>query len=249
MKKLLVLASTLVLAATVSQLVCAATAEEDVAHYVEALKGARPVRVKAIDELAWKGISDQRVFDPIEQLVLADLNSGSSGGDRNAIEQELRGLSYSGQSKYLPTLQKAEADMRYSRYAKIALGELPGYARWNPIISDRSTWDPRNSDDDNRLLNMLHSNDLVLKRIAGKRVYFEKKDQVVLDAMAADIKANFHNKHSGDEADGLAWMIKGLGSAQQVQYRPLFVQVAEESPDHEAVSHAKRVLDKYLPNP
>ncbi len=245
MKKLLVLA----MMAAVSQLAGAATAEEDVAHYAEAVKGTRPVRIKAIDELAWKGISDPRVFDQIEQMVLAELDSNSSGGDRNAIEQDLRGLSYSGQSKYLPTLQKAAADMRFSRYAKIAIDELPGYARWNPIISNRATWDPKNSDDDNRLLNMLHANDLVLDRIAGKRIYFEIKDPVVLDAAAEAIKANFHNKHSGDEADGLAWMIKGLGSAGLAQYRPLFVQVAEESPDHESVSHAKRVLDKYLPNP
>ncbi len=178
------------------------------------------------------------MFDLLEKMVLAELDTHSSGLDHNSVEQAMRGLSYSGQNKYLPTLQKAEADPGYARYAKIALGELPGYARWNPIISDRSTWDPNLSDDDNRLINMLHSNDLVLKRIAGKRIYFENKDPAVLEAAAAAIKASFHDRHSGDEADGLAWMIKGLGSAQQQQYRPLFVQVLAEAPDHEAAAHA-----------
>ncbi|MBV8636164.1 MAG: hypothetical protein JO002_16845 [Burkholderiaceae bacterium] len=243
MKKLLVL----LLVASLSQLASAATAEEDVAHYVEALNGPKPVRIKALDDLAWKGISDPRVFDPIEKAVLAELDPGASGGDRELVQQEIRALSFSGQSKYLDTLQKAAADMHYSRYGKTALNELYSYARWNPIISNRATWDPKNSDDDNRLLNMLHSSDLVLKRVAGKRVYFENKDPVVLEAVAADIKAEFRNKHSGDEADGLAWLVKGLGSSGDVQYRPLMEEVVAGAPDHEAVSHAKRVLDKYMP--
>ncbi|HEX7641821.1 MAG TPA: hypothetical protein VF472_06345 [Burkholderiaceae bacterium] len=243
MKKLLALG----LSALVSHMACAATAEEDVAHYVQAVQGTRPVRVKAIDELAWKGISDPRVFDLIEKMVLAELEPGAAGADRDAVDQELRGLSFSGQSKYLPTLQKAEADSRYSRYARMAMAELPGYARWNPIISNRATWDPNNSDDDNRILNMLHSNDLVLKRIAGKRVYFENKDPVVLAATADAIKAVFHDKHSGDEADGVAWLVKGLGSAADPQYKPLFVQVREESPDRNVVSHAATVLSKNYP--
>ena len=240
MKKLLALA----MIAAVSQLANAATAEEDVAHYVQAVQGPRPVRVKAIDELAWKGISDPRVFDLIEKMVLAELEPGASGGDRDAVDQELRGLSFSGQSKYLPTLQKAEADSRYSRYARNAIAELTGYARWNPIISDRSTWNPANSDDDNRILNMLHSKDLVLERIAGKRIYFENKDPVVLDAAAEALKAVFHDRHSGDEADGVAWLVKGLGSAGVPQYKDLMVQVQAESPDRNVVSHAATVLSK-----
>lgn len=240
MRKLLVLA----MIAAASQLANAATAEEDVAHYVEAVQGPRPVRVKAIDELAWKGISDPRVFDLIEKMVLAELEPNASGSDRDAVDQDLRGLSYSGQGKYMATLRKAEADPRYARYAKIAMSELTGYARWNPIISDRSTWDPKNSDDDNRILNMLHSKDLVLERIAGKRIYFENKDSVVLDAAAEAIKAVFHDRHSGDEADGVAWLVKGLGSAGVAQYKPLLEQVQAESPDRNVVSHAATVLSK-----
>lgn len=245
MKKLLALA----LIASASQLAAAATAEEDVAHYVTAVNGPLSVRIKAIDELAWKGISDPRVFDPIEQRVLAESANGFAGIDPNDIEHDIRALSFSGQAKYMGTLSKVAADSRYARTVRTGMTDLPHYQAWNPVISNRATWDPNLSDDDNRLINMLHSNDFVLKRLAGKRMYFENKDPAVLEAAAAAIKASFHDKHSGDDADGLAWMIKGLGSAKQMQYRPLFVQIAAEAPDHEAVSHAQRVLDKYLPNP
>ena len=78
MKKLLALA----LIASASQLAAAATAEEDVAHYVTAVNGPLSVRIKAIDELAWKGISDPRVFDPIEQRVLAESANGFAGIDQ-----------------------------------------------------------------------------------------------------------------------------------------------------------------------
>ncbi len=244
MKKLLAL----VLTALASQLAGAATTEEDVAHYVEAVGGPKDVRIKAMDDLAWKGISDARVFDLIEQHLLTELASDSAA-ERNEIDHEIRALSFSGQAKYMPTLQKVVADSRYSRYGRTATTDLPYYARWNPIISDRSTFNPQYSDDDNRLLNMLHSNDLVLKRLAAKRVYFDIKDQVVLDAMALEIKANFHNKHSGDDADAVAWMVKALGSSGQAQYRPLFQEAAASSPDHEVVSHANRVLEKHYPNP
>jgi hypothetical protein len=147
------------------------------------------------------------------------------------------------------TLGKVSADSHYAHYAKNGMSDLPHYQAWNPVISDRSTWNPNLSDDDNRLINMLRSNDFVLKRLAGKRIYFDNKDPAVLEAAAAAIKASYRDKHSGDDADCLAWMIKGLGSAKQLQYRPLMVQVAAEARDHEAVAHAQRVLDKYLPNP
>lgn len=205
----------------------AATPDEDVQRYVGLFEDSGPVDA-AVDELGWKGISDTRVYDLIEARLLRDAGQASrSKVDRNRVNRSIKALGYSGQAKYEPTLATFLADRAYAGYAQRAMENLKQYARWNPIIADRSTWDPQYPDDVNRVRNMLRSDDLELQRIGAKRIFFTKSQEPALLDLAADrLRDCYKTAGAGEAADAAGWLVNALGIAGTDKYRPLLEEVA-----------------------
>jgi len=224
----------------------AASVEEDVQRYVQIAAGEKNRgHMEAIEALGWMGLSDSRVFDVLERRLLSD-QAGALLGDR--MEQQriawyIRALGFSGQPKYEETLRAQLSNRAYSGYAKTALQELPQYQRWNPVISNRATFDPQYSDDVNRLLNMLRSDDLQLKRLAAKRIYFRNQDGVLLDVLAEQLEGSYASGGFGS-SDAVAWMVKALGQAWREKDRPLLERVSVEARDTTVRNYAKKALSR-----
>ncbi len=127
------------------------------------------------------------------------------------------------------------------------MADLPDYSRWNPVISNRSSFDPKLSDDVNRVANMLRSDDLLLLRVGAKRVYFESKEDVLLELLAQQLRANYARRDLNDRerADSVAWLAKALGSSRNDKYTPLLQEVAGKSPTPIVARHAGDALQKY----
>jgi hypothetical protein len=239
-----------IFAACMLGLLCAvramgATVEEDVQRYVALYKGDKNLHNAASESLAWMGLSDPRLFDVIEQQLLAD--HAAARNDRHEqrrVALYVRALGFSGQSKYVPTLTRFQSDPAYQRFAKDALEDIPDYQRWNPVISDRSRFDPKQSDAVNRVLNMLRSDDMQLKRLGAKRIYFENHDEVLLDALAQELKAGYPKVEHANE-DALSWMVKALGRASGQKYRALFEEV-RGSRNSKLSGYAKKALEGRL---
>ena len=240
MKKIL----TTLLMALLPIAVFAASPEDDVNFYVKKFSQGQSFDLYTIESLGWKGISDPRVFDLIEQRANQFAADGANDSViRKQVAWYIRALGFSGQFKYSSTIQQFMSDRSYRGYADDALEDLPSYEKWNPLISNRATFDPQYSDDVNRILNMLRSDDFGLKKIGAKRIYYQNKEPVLLDALADQIKVNYMDvdpKHS----DTIAWMVKGLGSAKQPKYRELLQEVAWNARDKAVVRHAKNELTR-----
>lgn len=220
----------------------AATMEEDVARYIKIFSGTTSTHNDAVESLAWMGISDTRLFDLIEKRLLEESEAAKNERyTKDRVARYIRALGFSGQTKYTPTLNKYLSDRVYERYAKDALKELPDHQAWNPIISNRAVFDPRYSDDVNRVLNMLRADDLLLKKIGSKRVFFAVQDEVVLDTLASELKANYMRNEPA-YSDAIAWMVKALGSTKNPKYRPLLQDVAAKARDSKVADYAKRAL-------
>ncbi|MBS0309479.1 MAG: hypothetical protein JSS58_11005 [Proteobacteria bacterium] len=221
----------------------AATADEDVARYVTIFNGETGAHNDAVESLAWMGISDTRLYDVIEKRLLDE--SEAAKNDKYAkdrVARYIRALGFSGQAKYLPTITRYLTDRAYERYAKVAQKELPQYQVWNPIISNRANFDPKNSDEANRVLNMLRADDFALKKIGAKRVYFATQDDAVLEVLAQNLRANYM-RNDRVYSDDIAWMVKALGMARNPKYRPLIEEVASKAPDTKVADYAKRALN------
>ena len=224
----------------------AVSMEEDVSHYSAMFAGNEDIQPAVLESFAWMGISDVRVFDLIEQRVLTGAEQGRNDKARkNEIALCIRALGFSGQSKYVETLNRFVTDRSYSRYAKNALHDLPNYKRWNPVISNREKFNPHYSDDVNRIMNMLLSDDFLLKRIGAKRVYFSNKDGVLLDALANQIREVYTLEgNDAETSDAIAWMVKALGSARQEKYDALLQEVSAKAGDRKVAKYAERALDR-----
>jgi hypothetical protein len=220
----------------------AATPEEDVQRFVAIFAGPEDKHQEAVQALAWMGLSDPRIFDPLEQRVLAESPTarGFNRADRNRIAHYIRALGFSGNPKYLPTILNFRDDKEYERFSRVAAGELPQYQKWNPIISNRATFDPKYNDDVNRVRNMLLSDDVILKRLAAKRVFFAHREEELIERLADALKSNYRRDPEDAElVNTLGWLIKGVACTNNPKYIPLLDEVAENAPNRAVQRHAK----------
>ena len=218
----------------------AASLEEDVQRYIALFQGSdTAAHNKAVEELAWMGLSDPRIFDPLEKRILAEHRAVQDNrGEKDRVARYIRALGFSGQEKYLSTLQSFIGNPVYERYAKDALQQQPDYRRWNPIISSRAAFDPKLSDDDNRVMNMLRSDDVMLMRIGAKRAYFAPNDQAL--ALIAEHVRSHYSQSDPERADAVAWMVKALGKT--ATYDELLEQVKAYAPDRKVRNAADSAL-------
>ena len=247
MRLILALAASLVF----SNLAAAASVEEDVQRYIQIFSGEKNLHSKAADTFPWMGLSDTRLFDIIERRLLEDADaSRDDRNEKNRVAKYIRSLGFSGQPKYEATIKKYVGDAVYDRYARDALLNLPEYNKWNPIISNRSTFDPKSSDDVNRVSNMLRSDDLLLQRVGAKRVYFDTKEDALLELLAQQLRTNYARTDLNIErSDCVAWMAKALGSSKNEKYKALLEEVVEKSMAPPVVRHAKEALSRYFGRP
>ena len=229
------------LALCVAGTALAATPEEDVEHYLKIFQGDTG-HERAVEELGWKGISDVRLYDVMERRLLADFNDVRRDREgKGRVARYIRGLAFSGQPKYEPTIGRFLYDPDYGRHAKIASEDLPHYTRWNPIISNRAAFDPKVSDDGNRVLNMLRSGDPLLEKIGAKCVYFRENEAAVVDALAELVRQRYRVSDPVN-ADTTAWMVKGLGRAGREKYRDLLEDVKRNAADRGPRNQAESAL-------
>jgi len=220
----------------------AASLEEDVQRYLRVLAGNTGMQAEQLEKLSGMGLSDPRLFDAIEKRLLDDAESArGSNIEKNRVAWYFRALGFSGQEKYRSTLSKYTDDRTYRNYAINALKDSSDYARWNPVISDRKTFVAGLTDDSNRMLNMIRSDDMNLVKIGAKRIYFVGAEQAVLDDLAGLVKAKYMVSDP-ENADTVAWMVKGLARAGPGKYTALLEEVKANAPDRKVKNQADSAL-------
>jgi hypothetical protein len=224
----------------------AATIDEDVQRYIGIFRGEKALHPSMAETLGWMGLSDTRVYDVIEERLLADYPVPTDLKiERQRLAWYIRALGFSGQDKYLPTIAKFLGDRDYATYARHAMSDLPNYKRWNPIISDRKSFDAKLSDDANRAMNMIRSNDFQLKEVGAKRVYYGRlRDEPIFEALANEVHSSYPSATSSNN-DEIAWMVKALASSGNEKYRPVVQEVADKTTDSKIARHARSSLDSF----
>jgi hypothetical protein len=209
----------------------AASLEEDVQKYVGIFSGDKSGHVSGAQSLQWVGISDTRVFDLVEQRLKADADAvRNDRAEKDRAAWYIRALGWSGDRKYEPTLSSFLGDRTYERYAKSAIEEMRRYQKWNPIISNRATFDPKLSDDANRVMNMLVSDDLQLKVLATKRILNgQHREEPLLERLAQEAKAGYTKGGDAETTEATASMLRALGSSRNPKYVALLEDAAKSS--------------------
>ena len=243
---------TFILTMFMAQAIFAATPDEDVAAYIARFQGPQDLHHKIAEDFQWVGLSDPRLFDLIEKKLLAEAESASGNStDKNRVARYMRDLGYSGNAKYLPTLQLFTNNYTYSKYAKEAINDLPIRQKWNPIITNRANFDPAHSDEVNRVANMLRADDMELNALGAKRIYFSLYENAYLvDLLSQKVKANFMvaQNASYETAQAVAWMVKGLGSSRDEKYHNFILEISNSGTNSTVTRHAKTALKRDYEN-
>jgi len=161
-----------------------------------------------------------------------------------------RALGFSGQDRYAATLSRFTDDPTYHNYAIVALRELPQYAKWNPIISNRASFDPARRDNANRFVNMLSSDDPLLHRVAAKRIVQTRETApAVAELLAERVRASYMNvtAYDTEAVETVGWLINALGPAAlgpaRERYVPLLREVSANAPADKLRVRAQAALE------
>jgi hypothetical protein len=228
--------------------VTAMSLEEDIQANIKIFNGDKSTHSAAAEKFRWIGLSDTRLFDVIEQrLITEDAKGVYDPHEISRLERYIRALGFSGQRKYQATLVNFKDQTNYRKAAEAALKDLPVYEKWNPIISNRSMFDPKYSDEANRIMNMLRSNDLFLNEIAAKRIYYEVKEDYLYEYLAEQVKVNYMRTEEAYR-DVFSWQVKALSSSKNEKYRSLILEVAKKAVLPTIRRHAENGIERdYMP--
>src|SRR5437899_10454644 len=79
----------------------AASLEDDTQRYIKIFSGEKKLHSDAADTFSWMGLSDTRLFDIVERLLLEDAAAARDNrSERNRVARYIRSLGFSGQAKY-----------------------------------------------------------------------------------------------------------------------------------------------------
>ena len=179
-----------------------------------------------VQKIKWSGINDVELFDKIETLLLASTDETSA----EAKAWLLQALAFSGHEKYRPTISKFVNDTeskKVRRHASKSLDTLSKFSAWNAVIQANNAGLNRVQLDNQRMSNMIRSDDIELVRAGASRLYKLKDPQLAIyDEVAKKIEDNYLGTMSdSDTANAVAWLCKSLAISGDTKYRPLLEKV------------------------
>lgn len=218
--------------------------------YVKVFQTGLPTeKQKAAETLAWAGISSPRLFDVVEQEAIKSLPMATDKGSANYTAWMTKALAFSGNEKYRATIQKVIAEAPHNRlkkHAMNALRDLDKYAKLNPMIAPKAWPEFEHPSLNQRLLNMLNSNDAELMRLAAKRIHYTGNyDRELLKALSSKIESNYREPMDNNRMDAIAWLCRALAGSRSVEYRPMIEKVAGGAIHKKLRKQAMRFLSQY----
>lgn len=211
--------------------------------------GTQLEQLKAAQVLEWMGISSPQLFDLVEADLLKALPQSKDREIGNYVAYLTKGLSYSGNEKYRATIEKVIAETPNSRVKKHAIRSLPKlseHTRLNPLIAPQSWPTAEHPSLNQRLANMLKSNDTDLIRLAAKRMHNgQNYSPELLALLNTTIEQNYLQPLGGERLDAIAWACRALASSQTSEYWATIEKVAADAPTKKLRSYAKKYINQY----
>ena len=199
---------------------------------------------KAIPSLAWSGISDGRVYQPIADELMQDYRTPDS--DRAKQLGALAGaLAYSGDAAFLPYLEAVASGATVpalQQAGQRALDSLPRYTAWNPVILAGIDQPGAGSLDAMRTRNMLQADIPVLVTAAAERVYADfPGDPQQLTSAHQSLSRHRHAADTDPEwVEALDTLMKVPANSGNQHYYPSLAHIAQTTTNPDLARRARR---------
>lgn len=220
---------------------------KEVEQYIEILNSGTVSRqIGAAKEITRAGLSDPKLFDLINTQLLDNYLQSSGSDHVDYMAWLCKALASSGVSKYKPTLVKiAETtkDSKLERYARQSLELFEQYAEINKIVSDEGNASPGRDPEVTKIINMLTSNMMKLKRDAAKMVTRKDySDPVIYEIINDELLTGYTSATDKVAVDAMSWLCKALATSGNPLYKETLRKIVDDSGNSKLVKYAKKAL-------
>ena len=215
--------------------VCSTTSDrsEEVTQYIEILKHRNVYsKIEAAKIITRSGFTDQKLFDVIEQELLEQYLVSESSEQIDYMAWLCKALASSGMERYKPTLEKVHQtseNKKIKKYAEQSLNLFDQYAERSKIISDDKYAIPGRDPEVARLMNMLSSDVMTVKRDAAKLITRNSYSDPDLFVVVNDELLKGYNQSDDNTLDTMAWLCKALAYSGDANYKKTLQKIIDTS--------------------
>lgn len=202
----------------------------------------------AADTLAFAGVSDPKLYDVAEKRLMQVYSDTSKAG-LQVSGWLIKAISYSGNTKYLGSLQQivdTSSAKRVRRYAEGGIATLNEYARWNPEISAGLGNLTGRAAERKRVENMLNSQQFDLLRLGAKLAYKNyTHDEGVMNLVEKQLLQYYETTGDKVFVDAMGHLCKALGGSGNPAYRETMEKVANAAAEKKVRKYGARYLKNF----
>lgn len=204
-------------------------------------------RVNASKVISRSGLTDQELYTKVATLLREGYAAKTDADHIDEMAWLCKALAASGDSQYRPLFEEVIANTpstKLKRYAKQSHALIEEYAQRSRILNETKSWDESLSAEDNRLINMLNSDNVALKRDAAKIIMRSVKiDEKVFDAAAAALNTMAAENHpNSTSVDTMAWLCKSLAASGNSKYVETLQKIHDDTSSTKLKMHASKAL-------
>jgi len=207
-------------------------------------------RINASKVISRSGLTDQALYTKVATLLREGYAAKTDADHIDEMAWLCKALAASGDSQYRPLFEEIAANTpssKLERYAKQSHTLIEEYAQRSRILNETKTWDESLSTEDNRLINMLNSDNVALKRDAAKMIVRNiKTDEKVFAAAAAALNAMAVESHpDSTSVDTMAWLCKSLAASGNSKYVVTLQKIHDDTSSSKLKMHASKALKAF----
>jgi hypothetical protein len=220
---------------------------EEVNQYIKMLTtGNLDEKIEAAKIIERSGFADQKLFDVIENELLKQYLVEGNSTQIDYTAWLCKALASSGMERYKPTLEKvlqSSNNEKIKKNAKHSLNLFDQYAERRKIISDDKYAIPGRDPDVVRLINMLKSDVMTLKRDAAKLISRNSYSDPDLYQVVNDELLQGYNKSDDDTAiDTMAWLCMALANSGDANYKKTLQTIVNTTEHRKLAKYASKAL-------
>ncbi len=221
----------------------------DIAELVAGIESSSRVqRVNAAKKITRSGITDQQLYEKVAEIIQAGYQLPYEKDHADELAWMCKALAASGDEKYRSLLNEVATNassVKVKRYAEQSSELIEQYAQRSLILNETDSWDEELTAEENRLLNMLKSDDVGLRRDAAKTVVrrVQVNPKVMAEVAATLERMSAEIQEDNLYIDTMAWLCKALAASGESSYLPQLETLKATSSNSKLRKYAGRAID------
>lgn len=207
-------------------------------------------RINAAKIITRSGVTDQKVFDVIQEKLIAGSRQDTINSDHiDEMSWFCKALASSGNYDYAEILEEiasTTSSSKLRKYAKQSIGLIAEYHADRELINSSESVVEGLSPEEARAMNMLKSGKLKLQKTAAKLLTRREITAPSLYAVVnEELKEGYKRQNADKEfIDTMSWYCKALGASGNKEYQATLQEVVESAQSEKLKKYARKGLSQ-----